>query len=216
MVGDDYGIRWLPTYVEADGAGGHGRSPTFPPINRMLRPPSIRSRSTMSLRYDTMYVETGRYLRQMIARRADRRRQDRGPASSPRRPTSRRLPESAGVQLHRPRHRASCSATRSCNRSAASSRSSSRSPRSAMRSPAGPATCSRGPTASSSAARSSATSGTRRREPAAIARIIAVAQALLRRLPLHRLNRLAALRHSRRNELSYLHSPERRGPAPKC
>jgi len=65
MVGDDYGIRWMPTYVEA-------RSPeaklleTFPPVNRMLRPAEHPFPSESILRYDTMYIETGRYLRQMI------------------------------------------------------------------------------------------------------------------------------------------------------
>ncbi|WP_114953252.1 FAD-dependent oxidoreductase [Sphingosinicella terrae] len=65
MVGPDYGIEWLPTYVEASGPETP-LLPTFPPVNRMLRPdehpfplPAIR-------RYDTLYVETGRYLRQLM------------------------------------------------------------------------------------------------------------------------------------------------------
>jgi glycine/D-amino acid oxidase-like deaminating enzyme len=64
MVGDDYGIRWLPTYVAR-------RSPearlleSFPPVNRMLRPAEHPFPLDSVLRYDTMYVETGRYLRQM-------------------------------------------------------------------------------------------------------------------------------------------------------
>jgi glycine/D-amino acid oxidase-like deaminating enzyme len=65
MVGDDYGIRWLPTYVEAD-APERPFIPNFPPVNRMLNPgehpfplPGVR-------RYDTLYVETGRFLRQMV------------------------------------------------------------------------------------------------------------------------------------------------------
>jgi len=64
MVGDDYGIRWLPTYVEA-GSAEDKVIANFPPINRMLS----RSEHPFPLdtvrRYDTMYVETGRYLRQM-------------------------------------------------------------------------------------------------------------------------------------------------------
>jgi len=64
MVGDDYGIRWLPTYVEA-GSVEDKVIANFPPINRMLS----RSEHPFPLdtvrRYDTMYVETGRYLRQM-------------------------------------------------------------------------------------------------------------------------------------------------------
>jgi glycine/D-amino acid oxidase-like deaminating enzyme len=65
MVGEDYGVRWLPTYVER-------RSPearlleTFPPVNRQLRPAEHPFPFDNVLRYDTMYVETGRYLRQMI------------------------------------------------------------------------------------------------------------------------------------------------------
>ena len=35
MVGDDYGIRWLPTYVETDSPEAKAIA-TFPPINRML------------------------------------------------------------------------------------------------------------------------------------------------------------------------------------
>ena len=64
MVGDDYGIRWLPTYVER-------RSPearlleSFPPVNRLLRSAEHPFPLDSVLRYDTMYVETGRYLRQM-------------------------------------------------------------------------------------------------------------------------------------------------------
>ena len=65
MVGDDYGIRWLPTYVETDGPDAKLLE-TFPPINRMLTPAEHPFPWASTLRYDTMYVETGRYLRQMI------------------------------------------------------------------------------------------------------------------------------------------------------
>ena len=65
MVGDDYGIRWLPTYVETDGPDAKLLE-TFPPIDRMLTPAQHPFRWTGTLRYDTMYIETGRYLRQMI------------------------------------------------------------------------------------------------------------------------------------------------------
>lgn len=64
MVGDDYGIRWLPTYAERDTPERQLLA-TFPPNNRLLRadehPFPVRSLA----RYDTMYVETGRYLRQL-------------------------------------------------------------------------------------------------------------------------------------------------------
>src|SRR5438270_3298986 len=65
MVGDDYGIRWLPTYVETDSPEAQLLA-TFPPINRMLTPAEHPFPWVGTLRYDTMYIETGRYLRQMI------------------------------------------------------------------------------------------------------------------------------------------------------
>jgi hypothetical protein len=65
MVGDDYGIRWLPTYVETDSPDAKIIA-DFPPINRMLIPSEHPFPWGSTLRYDTMYIETGRYLRQMI------------------------------------------------------------------------------------------------------------------------------------------------------
>jgi glycine/D-amino acid oxidase-like deaminating enzyme len=65
MVGDDYGIRRLPTYVETDSPDAKLLE-TFPPINRMLSPTEHPFPWASALRYDTIYVETGRYLRQMI------------------------------------------------------------------------------------------------------------------------------------------------------
>src|SRR6185295_14332206 len=65
MVGDDYGVRWLPTYVETDSPDAKVVA-TFPPINRMLRTAEHPFPLDSVLRYDTMYVETGRYLRQMV------------------------------------------------------------------------------------------------------------------------------------------------------
>lgn len=65
MVGEDYGIRWLPTYVETDSPEAKVIA-TFPPINRMLTAAENPFPWTGTLRYDTMYIETGRYLRQMI------------------------------------------------------------------------------------------------------------------------------------------------------
>jgi D-amino-acid oxidase len=65
MVGDDYGIRWLPTYVETDSPDSKVIA-NFPPINRMLTRAEHAFPVESLLRYDTMYVETGRYLRQMI------------------------------------------------------------------------------------------------------------------------------------------------------
>ena len=65
MVGDDYGIRWLPTYVK-DGTPEAKVIETFPPINRTLTRAEHPFPDANVLRYDTMYVETGRYLRQMV------------------------------------------------------------------------------------------------------------------------------------------------------
>jgi glycine/D-amino acid oxidase-like deaminating enzyme len=65
MVGDDYGIRWLPTYVEADSPEAKVIA-NFPPINRVLTPAEHPFPVGDVRLYDTMYVETGRYLRQMI------------------------------------------------------------------------------------------------------------------------------------------------------
>jgi glycine/D-amino acid oxidase-like deaminating enzyme len=65
MVGDDYGIRWLPTYVQTDSPDAKVIA-DFPPINQMLSPSEHPFSWGNTLRYDTMYVETGRYLRQMI------------------------------------------------------------------------------------------------------------------------------------------------------
>jgi len=66
MVGDDYGIRWLPTYSETSGGLEPQILPTFPPANRLLRPDEHPFPVRAMTRYDTLYVETGRYLRQMV------------------------------------------------------------------------------------------------------------------------------------------------------
>lgn len=65
MVGDDYGIRWLPTYVESDSPESQPIA-NFPPVNRVLTPAEHPFPLDKVMRYDTMYVETGRYLRQML------------------------------------------------------------------------------------------------------------------------------------------------------
>ena len=64
MVGDDYGVRWLPTYVEANSVEDKIIA-NFPPVNRMLSRAEHPFPLDSVRRYDTMYVETGRYLRQM-------------------------------------------------------------------------------------------------------------------------------------------------------
>ena len=65
MVGDEYGIRWLPTYVESDSPEAQPIA-FFPPVNRVLSQAEHPFPLQKVLRYDTMYVETGHYLRQML------------------------------------------------------------------------------------------------------------------------------------------------------
>lgn len=65
MVGDDYGIRWLPTYIEATAPEAKLLD-TFPPVDRALSRAEHPFPLDNVVLYDTMYVETGRYLRQMI------------------------------------------------------------------------------------------------------------------------------------------------------
>jgi glycine/D-amino acid oxidase-like deaminating enzyme len=63
MVGDDYGIRWLPTYQQsANLARWQDR---FHPDARALAPAEHPFPVESLVRYDTMYVETGRFLRQL-------------------------------------------------------------------------------------------------------------------------------------------------------
>jgi glycine/D-amino acid oxidase-like deaminating enzyme len=64
MVGDDYGIRWLPTYSE--GSPEAPFVPNFPPVNRALAADEHPFPAERLYRYDTLYVETGRFLRQLI------------------------------------------------------------------------------------------------------------------------------------------------------
>jgi glycine/D-amino acid oxidase-like deaminating enzyme len=67
MVGDDYGIRWLPTYEES-------RSPidrrnwieAYHPNGRRLAVGQHPFPVEDIISFDTMYVETGRFLRQMM------------------------------------------------------------------------------------------------------------------------------------------------------
>ena len=65
MVGEDYGIRWLPTYA-ARSEPERSPIPNFPPINRMLGQAENPFPVESVALYDTLYVETGRFLRQMM------------------------------------------------------------------------------------------------------------------------------------------------------
>jgi D-amino-acid oxidase len=65
MVGDDYGIRWLPTYVERSQPEA-ALLDTFPPDSRMLDASEHPFPVETMARYVTLYIETGRFLRQML------------------------------------------------------------------------------------------------------------------------------------------------------
>lgn len=65
MVGEDYGVRWLATFSERERPEA-ALLPTFPPINRMLAANEHPFPVANVSRYDTLYVETGRFLRQML------------------------------------------------------------------------------------------------------------------------------------------------------
>jgi glycine/D-amino acid oxidase-like deaminating enzyme len=63
MVGDDYGIRWLPTYQESASLARWRDG--FHPAARALTQAEHPFPVERMIRYDTMYVETGRFLRQL-------------------------------------------------------------------------------------------------------------------------------------------------------
>ncbi len=68
LVGDDYGIRWLPTYVEDEGGPEPAPAEVDPyhPALRVLGPAEHPFPLGQVARFDTMYVETGRFLRQLL------------------------------------------------------------------------------------------------------------------------------------------------------
>jgi glycine/D-amino acid oxidase-like deaminating enzyme len=64
MVGEDYGVRWLPTYSESPG--GVGPDDPYHPAKRLLTRAEHPFPIEEVVRFDTMYVEAGRFLRQMM------------------------------------------------------------------------------------------------------------------------------------------------------
>lgn len=66
MVGEDYGVRWLPTYNESSGRADDRVIPTFPAAWRRLDPAEHPFPVGNLSRYDTLYVETGRFLAQLL------------------------------------------------------------------------------------------------------------------------------------------------------
>ncbi|HYI64510.1 MAG TPA: FAD-dependent oxidoreductase [Allosphingosinicella sp.] len=65
IVGDDYGIRWLPTYTESGGDSGPSPLDAYHPAARVLGAAEHPFPIERIVRFDTMYVETGRFLRQL-------------------------------------------------------------------------------------------------------------------------------------------------------
>jgi glycine/D-amino acid oxidase-like deaminating enzyme len=67
MVGDDYGVRWLPTYEESSRPLRSGDwMDAYYPDGRTVSPSQHPFPIDNVVRFDTMYVETGRFLRQMM------------------------------------------------------------------------------------------------------------------------------------------------------
>lgn len=65
IVGDDYGVRWLPTYVESSQDELRPPDPEYPdrqPLSRDEHP----FPSENLVQYQTMYVETGRFLASLM------------------------------------------------------------------------------------------------------------------------------------------------------
>lgn len=65
MTGEDYGIRWLPTYDE-NGGTESGPLDRYHPGLRHLSPSEHPFPAERVVRFDTMYAETGRLLRQLM------------------------------------------------------------------------------------------------------------------------------------------------------
>jgi len=65
MVGDEYGIRWLPTYEEIDELKPSPMDPYYPATKRLSRAEHPFPLDNI-VRYETMYVETGHFLRQTM------------------------------------------------------------------------------------------------------------------------------------------------------
>ena len=65
MVGEDYGIRWLPTYSEGAYTGPHPLDPYFPGTRWLDGTQHPFPIDKVGL-HETMYVETGRFLRELM------------------------------------------------------------------------------------------------------------------------------------------------------
>jgi D-amino-acid oxidase len=65
MVGDEYGVRWLPTYEETELSGPNPMDQYYP-ATRTLTPGEHPFPLDTVVRFETMYVETGHFLRQAM------------------------------------------------------------------------------------------------------------------------------------------------------
>jgi hypothetical protein len=65
MVGDEYGVRWLPTYEETELSGPNPMDPYYP-ATRTLTQAEHPFPLDKVVRFETMYVETGHFLRQTM------------------------------------------------------------------------------------------------------------------------------------------------------
>ncbi len=63
MVGEDYGVRWLPTYAEGGGNEAPSSLDRYHPGIQRLAAGEHPFAIDDVVRFDTMYVETGRFLR---------------------------------------------------------------------------------------------------------------------------------------------------------
>ena len=65
LVGEDYGVRWVPTYEGGNGPASDFMAPYMPGLEDVTGPANPFGDRRVR-RYHTMYVETGRYLRQLM------------------------------------------------------------------------------------------------------------------------------------------------------
>lgn len=65
MIGDEYGIRWLPTYEEIRDLKPSPLDPYFPATKRLARTEHPFPLDNI-VRFETMYVEVGHFLRQTM------------------------------------------------------------------------------------------------------------------------------------------------------
>jgi glycine/D-amino acid oxidase-like deaminating enzyme len=84
MVGEDYGVRWVTTYTQDGGPDPSNPLEKYHPDGRSLTPAEHPFPIAQLARFETMYVETGRFLRELAkGRSACRRPHRRSPFRAP-------------------------------------------------------------------------------------------------------------------------------------